>query len=821
MILSAAVFLNFFNAKLSPSLYAQESSKEDEALFVAKKAFEDGFYEVSLGLLERFLKGYPNSPKVAEVNLLVGQCYFYQGKFLDALAKFEELLSNPVALYIRDATVYWIAEVHFKGNSYNKAAAFYKVIIDEFPQSAYSVYAYYSFGWCLFQEGKFQEAMKYFKAVEDKFPMEQQAQDASFKILECLYNLKDYSALLEKIKSYLKAYSKDTRKTNYLYFYMAEAEYYLNNFSEAIESYSKVIASSNDDKMKALSKLGIGWSYLKSKQYKEALDIFKDVKPQALEKKNQDTLLLAQAILAFETKKFNEAKDIYSNLINVTSEQDTLFQAYLGKADTLYNIAEYKEAIEIYREGLGKASVSNAPQDVVDKLHYGLAWSFLKEGEFKEAIAEFRKIAKQTGDKTIKVAALCQIGDAYQDAGDYAKAQETYDSILKDYPDSFYSDYVQYQLGLVLLKASNYNAAILAFGNLRNNFPNSKLSDDAYYALGLSYFQREDYKSSKEVFNKFQLEHKDSYLRPQAVYLLGTSLYNLGNFTEAIEVFKDIIRTCGQDIELVQKAEYEIADCYDQMGNEKEAMSRFKALRSKYPDSRLTPEIIWWLGEYYYRHSDLAMARRYFLALIQDFPKSNLITDAYYVIGSIYSEEKQYEQAIASFKKVMEFAKSDLTGQAAVSIADIYVKQDKDDLALSTYKEAVEVYQNLGHLIYPKVAGIYYKKGDYGQALGFYRKSLELVPLRQMPDIQFKIGELLETQGKPQDAVEEYLKVTYLYSENNDLAVKALLRVGSIYENKSNITEAINIYRRIVSMDVKEAKYAKERIDWLNNHKDK
>ena len=35
---------------------AQESSREEEGLFVAKKAFEDGFYEVSLGLLERFLK---------------------------------------------------------------------------------------------------------------------------------------------------------------------------------------------------------------------------------------------------------------------------------------------------------------------------------------------------------------------------------------------------------------------------------------------------------------------------------------------------------------------------------------------------------------------------------------------------------------------------------------------------------------------------------------------------------------------------------------------------------------------------------------------
>ena len=57
------------------------SDKEEESLFVAKKAFEDGFYEVSTGLLERFLKNYPNSSQWAQANLVIGQCLFQQNKF--------------------------------------------------------------------------------------------------------------------------------------------------------------------------------------------------------------------------------------------------------------------------------------------------------------------------------------------------------------------------------------------------------------------------------------------------------------------------------------------------------------------------------------------------------------------------------------------------------------------------------------------------------------------------------------------------------------------------------------------------------------------
>jgi TolA-binding protein len=834
VILLLSIFCLLSSVICHPYLSAQQQnpSKEEETLFVAKKAFEDGFYEVSLGLLERFLKNYPDSPKIPEVNLLIGQCYFHQNRFLDALKQFEGLLSEPAAKNIKDAVLYWIAEVHFKGNNFDKAATYYKMIIDEFPKSAYVSSAYYSLGWCLFQESKFAQAFEYFKAVEEKYSKEPQARDASFKIVECLYNLKDYTGLKERLKTYLKVYSKDAARLSYLYFYLAEADYYLNNFSEAIDEYSLVLKNSHDDKIQALSKLGQAWSYLKLKRYEDAQNAFFQIKLDDLEKRSLDVLLLGKAILMAETNRVNEAKNIYVELLNKTLDPLVLVQAYLGQADALYNLTEYEEAIKVYKEALDKfkpesalaqrtESITNEsviPQEIIDKLHYGLSWAFLKQGEFKEAIKEFQKIVKSSGDNIVKVSALCQIGDTYQDSADYTKAQETYDAILKDYPDSFYSDYVQYQLGITLLKLSNYDGAIMSFLALKRNFPQSKLLDDASYALGLAYFQRQDYNSSKAVFESFEDEFKDSNLKPQALYLLGTSLYNLGKYPEAIEVFKNIIRRYSQDIELIQKAEYEIADCFDQMGDEKEAMTRFKTLRSKYPDSVLSAEIVWWLGEYYYRHNDLNLARRYFSSLIQDFPKSNLVADAYYALGSSYEEESRHEEAIENFKKVMELGKTDLSAQAAIAQADIYVKQEKLDLATNTYRDIVKEYPNFTNLIYPKIADLFYKRGDLSQALDFYRKSLDIVPVKEIAGIQLKIAEVFEQEAKFDAAIEEYLKVTYLYSENNSQAIKALLRVALIYEGKENFKEAVNIYRRIISMNAEEAKYAQERIDWIKTH---
>ena len=675
--------------------------------------------------------------------------------------------------------------------------------------------SYYSLGWCYFQGRNYVLALEYFRTIEDKYPKEPQAKDASYKVIECLYNLKNYAALKDKLKSYIAGNAAaDKSKAAYLYFYLAESEYYLGNFAEAVNRYLKAADSTGDAKIKDIATLGVGWAYLKSRQYPGAEKIFSQLKTDNLEKRSQDALLLGKAILNYETNKFSEAKNIYAQLIKEAMDANIVVQAYLGEADSVYNLGEYKEAIGIYKEALAKVN-SDTPADITDNLHYGLAWAYLKEGEFKTAIEEFQKIVKQSDDKVIKVAALCQIGDTYQESGDYALALQSYDTILKDYPDSLYSDYVQYQVGLTMLKNSNYEGAIAAFQSLKRNFPESRLLDDATYALGLAYFQREDYKSSREIFAKFEQDFKDSNLQAQALYLLGTSLYNLGEFNPAIEAFKNIIRLYTHDTELVQKAEYEIADCFYQLGNEKEAVARFKVLRSKYPDSNLTAEIMWWLGEYYYRNNDLDLARRYFSSLIQDFPKSDLASSCYYALASIYAQEGNNQEALENFQKVITLAKSDLSGQAAVAMADIHIKDNKLDLALSICNKVMADFPNLASLIYPKIADIHSKLGNYAEAIDFYNRSLDIVPVKDMADIQFKIAENMQAQGKLKDAIEQYLKVPYLYAQDSNLAVKAFLRVASLYENQDNFKEALNIYKKVSSTNTQEAKYARERMNWI------
>jgi tetratricopeptide (TPR) repeat protein len=61
--------------------------------------------------------------------------------------------------------------------------------------------------------------------------------------------------------------------------------------------------------------------------------------------------------------------------------------------------------------------------------------------------------------------------------------------------------------------------------------------------------------------------------------------------------------------------------------------------------------------------------------------------------------------------------------------------------------------------------------------------------------------------------VKEYLEAVRLTGKDNALALKAFFRLGQIYEDKGNLTEALNVYERILNMNLPESKYAEERIN--------
>lgn len=805
-------------ALILPGALLAIESNEEEDYYVAVKAFDDGFYDLSLDTFNSFVKHYPNSKYLAQAQFFIGRCFFHQSDFLKALSQFQSLLSDPRAASFKDGLYYWIAEVHFKGNDYQTAALFYSKVIDNYPDSEFNPQALYSLGRSQLEMEKFDAAIESFNQLITKFPSHTLINSATFQIGETLYRAKEYEKAKEAFKKFINNFPKSSRISE-CYYFLAEISYYTNDYKGALSFYSKAMNSieaddnlkNKSEQLKSQINSGIGWAFIKEQKLDEAAGVF-------FSAKESDSVLLGRAAVKLARSEPDDAIRIYDTLINKYPASPYLLDAFLGKAEALYKNNSFEGAADVYNKIIKDFSAIRKYKDFENKVHYGLAWALLKSGQFQGAIKEFEKIAKTTSDDIIKISALCQMGDTYQETREFSKAIDVYDRILKEYPNSLYSDYVQFQLAVNLYKLERFDASILAFQSLLENYPKTKLRNKVEYYLGLIYFQQANFKASQEKFSQFLKERKDVTLKGDALYLLASSYYNLGEYKQSLLVFERIFKeNVKRNEKLSQAAEYEIANCLYQLGREKEALQRFKVFLKKHPESKTCADIVYWLGEFYSSKENYETARRYFRLLLNDYPDSELCDSAVYSIGVTYLKSDRLKAALKTFSQLLKSKNLQLGFNSALSMADIYI-------AGKDYNTAFDIYNKLiadnRFASYRQVALI--KKADtlrlshnYKESMATYKQALDN---KYDSQILFKMGELNEEMGDLDSALDNYLKLSYLPGLDQALAKRALLRAARICEAKNNWQEAAKIYNKLKDSQFEEAEYARDRLNWIEKH---
>jgi tetratricopeptide (TPR) repeat protein len=790
-----------------------------ELFLVAQKAFEDGFYDVAIRYLTQLLEQFPQTPKRVQANLLLGQCYFFKGQYLKAFEIFQRLSSSSE---FKDAILYWLGETYLKGSDYTQAEKQFRRVIEVYPDSVYAPQAYYSLGWTFYEQQQYQAAQDAFLKLHHLYPLHQLSPDGLMKAGECSYNLGRYEEAIQYFKDYLRRYPKSP-KHDEVYFYIAEAQYYQGNHKEAIEYYQKAAEISYNPTMAIMSKVSQGWSYLKLKNFPESEKIFEEAQKLA-EEKNMlvDDIFLGKANLFSEMGDHAKAVTAYDNLINRFPNSARLAEAYLGKANALYTLEKHPEAIAIYKQLLDQFGSRRELKDVLEKAYFGLAWSYLKIGSIDRAIETFRAVENQSTSAVVKVSALSQIGDAYQDAEDPTKALEVYDKILKEYPESLYSDYVQYRQGVALLKLGRVEAAILSLQSALNKFPKSKYLNDMHYYLGVAYFRQSNWGSAAQQMENFIQNSPPAHeLLAEAHYMLAVSSFNLKDVEKALRLFEKIVKTYPAETPLIRNAELGMAQSLYELTKTREALLKYKSIAEDYPGSQAAQDALLELAEHHIDSSDYDTAGQYLYQAIEDFPEGAKTNIARYQLAQIFEAQNKLDKAVEQYKQVSADPAKELYIKAQLGIADIFAKQVESKEAIDQYRKIAENSPEFKRDAYLKVAKIHRNDKNYQAEIKAYAEALRSdigQSKIKNAELQFYIGETHENLNKAAEAVEAYLKIPYLYPEEKLWSIKAYLRIARIFEDQENWQNAKNIYTKILQYDTDESKYAQERLDWIKNN---
>ncbi len=175
----------------------------------------------------------------------------------------------------------------------------------------------------------------------------------------------------------------------------------------------------------------------------------------------------------------------------------------------------------------------------------------------------------------------------------------------------------------------------------------------------------------------------------------------------------------------------------------------------------------------------------------------------YAALGYTYEQQKQYKNAITAYRKAIELDHDYL--DAIRGLAQNLMNDGQTDAALEQYKVIADANPEDAQT-YLRMAEIYRKSGKFDLALESLKKAATMAP--DSIEVPYNMASVYQAQGRYDEGIQvmqDLLKKTekadsnYTQAEKNNRSV-FLERLGTIYRDNNNNTQAIETFRKMLTL---------------------
>ena len=404
----------------------------------------------------RFITSHPESPKINESRLLLGD-YFYQNKnYRKAVTYYESV--NRQDLKGDKLTEYFFRlgySLYIKGDQ-SRALLMFSEIKD--IDTEYTPPAIYYFSQIAYEQKMYQTAMEGFMRLKDD---ETFGNIVPFYIVQILYIQKDYDGILTMAPELLKSAGKE--RSVELSRFIGDAWYNKENYKEALpylEKYSSgAKASGREDKyqlaycyyktgdidkaIKLFLEIGVqndiisqniwnvlGDCYIQKGDKKRAQFAFGEASKMNFDKKIREESLFNYAKLTYETgySPFGEAIAAFEEYIENYPGSQRIQEVYDYLVATYMQIRNYKAALA----SLDKISNKDARlEEAYQRVAFFRGLELFKNMEIDASIDMFDKSLKyQKYNMSLRARAIYWRGEAYYRVARFDMAKDDYELFI-------------------------------------------------------------------------------------------------------------------------------------------------------------------------------------------------------------------------------------------------------------------------------------------------------------------------------------------------------------------------------------------------------
>ncbi|MCZ6675879.1 MAG: tetratricopeptide repeat protein [Candidatus Poribacteria bacterium] len=233
------------------------------------------------------------------------------------------------------------------------------------------------------------------------------------------------------------------------------------------------------------------------------------------------------------------------------------------------------------------------------------------------------------------------------------------------------------------------------------------------------------------------------------------------------------------------------------------AEPKFQTLIENFPNSLFVENAWYAIGQLNYKLQRYDKSRQAYKKVLDGFPNSEFKDDAQHLIAQSFLNEKNYEQAYQEFDKLAteEFKIfPELQAEAMYKASFCLNQLARDEEAIGRYTIFITQFPDSGYVTaaYFDTGAIYSKQRDYDNARVNYELALQNTNDRELQaEIQVTIGRTYYDQEDYSNAVPSYNLLLEEYPES-DFISEAKLGIADSYFKMESWSEASAAYQRVL-----------------------
>lgn len=768
----------------------------------------------------------------AETTFRLAGTEYRAGRFASARDLYGKvLIDSPASPFVRDA-VFFLAECELSLGNLAEAEKRYRTLLSLYPDSAYREAATFRLADVAWRQKKQAAALDQLDALQKQFADGAYRGSALRLRADILYDQQKFDQALTAYARVLGMLPDGVEKQSVQYS-IGLAQLAMGRKLEAADAF-------------ALASAGASPEVAGKSMFQRAVLL-------AGSGKEQESIAILDAFLrAYPgTENAEEAQRLLASLL----EKQGNHQAAMERWDSLVRdfprsaaLPEYlfRRGSALFSLGMSAAALDDFNRVLKDfprsrwraESSYAIGYVYTQRGEYPRALPFFQSVAQdpsagEVGERSQLSYAICLFNMA-----SFEKALASLQALLAKKPKTvaggtivlyigrtFYrmekldeaarqlaaaarmltadgspeAADAQYWLAWSYLRLGRLVEARDAFLAMAQSFPDDSRHVEAFFRAGICETMRNDDGSAVKLFDTVISSPRRTSagddIREQALYEQGWALVRLGRRQESADAFEELAREYPAG-RMAPQAFFKLAEISLDARRYEDAYAGFQRVARDFSKSALAVQALYWSAEARNRSGDFRGAVDGFWACLNAGPVSGLLASA--IDGFSASLHSTGSLELARQYSVKARGASGLPAEARAGIllayADMLLASAPAD-ALSLINEASraappEPYAGQASLLL----------GRYYAAVSDWNRCLDILGALEGSradevgaEAALARGHALEAMGRTADAVDEFLKVSYLFPDYSDLAAEGLYNAARVARARGDKDAAAKI----------------------------